>query len=119
MKLAPMLGRDDLESLFVAEGADESRLPWSQAGLFSAACSTTSINPYCDVIASFDDPNCLNCEGDDLAPRPPFGWLPGRGLDAWKRAHQLHAGELPVGVRRALQEGLSSSSGGPRLGGLR
>ncbi len=83
MKLAPMLGRDDLESLFVAEGADESRLPWSQAGLFSAACSTTSINPYCDVIASFDDPNCLNCEGDDLAPRPPFGWLPGRGLVAW------------------------------------
>jgi hypothetical protein len=82
-KLAPMTSQADLETLFLTEGADPARLPW-MSGLHSAECSTVAVGPYCDAIASFDDPNCLNCDAQDLTPDPSrFDWIPGRGIVAW------------------------------------
>lgn len=86
-KLTPLMGAADVNNLFVDNGLSPALLPQNSQGFYSAHCkdnSTTSL--YCDVIASFDDPNCVgpDCPETDLAPMPSRnGWVPGRGLVAF------------------------------------
>jgi len=82
MLIAGLRDASELEELFLAEGVDATRLPLHQPALFSAACSASGANPYCDVIASFDDPNCIDCA--DQLPVAPFDWIPGRSVVAYE-----------------------------------
>jgi hypothetical protein len=88
-KIAPLVQRSDIESLFDAQGVGAQLLPWASdprvAGLFSAHCLAPGANSlFCDVIASFNDPNCIACPAALLAPDPARNnWVPGRGLVVW------------------------------------
>ncbi len=84
MKLAPM-STADIASIFGTEAGTDgvARLPWSHE-LLSTGCSGVGANPYCDVLKSFDDPNCMNCDPVSKKPDPMFfNWVPGRGAIAW------------------------------------
>ncbi|HEY5959068.1 MAG TPA: hypothetical protein VIV60_21065 [Polyangiaceae bacterium] len=114
MKLVPLTKQSDVERLFVNEHLETSmgRLPWgSEAnawtevgdpksdGAFSASCkSPATTNLYCDVVVSFDDPNCYGPKGagcarvesgvtidDGAAKADRFNWVPGRGVVAWNK----------------------------------
>ena len=81
-KLTPMISKIDISNLFNITGHQAANaaalLPWNSSN-YSAICSPTQTNPmtsiYCDVLKSFDDPNCrgpecchgLNCRPDDIA----------------------------------------------------
>lgn len=84
MKLAPLTSQTDMEAMFAAP-IDSSLLPWTGGTGFSSFCSGSASNPFCDVLASFDDPNCMNCDSTTrkMNPQPPHGWIPGRNLIAW------------------------------------
>jgi hypothetical protein len=79
MKLAPMTGMTDINDL-VHQATGEHHVPWAS---YSDECSTVAVGPYCDVLKSFDDPNCYDCD-DALQPDMNRSqWIPGRGLVAW------------------------------------
>ncbi len=84
MKVAPLASAGDIDGLYEQETVDNSLLPWRN-GDYSAACKGSGLNPYCDVLKSFDDPNCMNCTGLDLEPSGPFNWVRGRGLVPWNK----------------------------------
>jgi hypothetical protein len=89
MRLVPLDARADIDGTFVAQAVGTTLLPWNQASLFSAHCTTGLPNVYCDAIPSFDDPNSLNASlvnvrPTDILPNPArHNWVPGRGVVAW------------------------------------
>lgn len=90
MKVAPMMSKTDLTGLFAQEGVSTALLPGETQAVakraYSAICTGVGSNPYCDVLKSFDDPNCLNCSGAIVAPNPSlFDWVEGRGLVAFNK----------------------------------
>lgn len=84
MKLAPV-NPGDLTITFDNEGVDSALLPWRGNGAaYSNVCNGTAVNAYCDVLKSFDDPNCMNCGGANLETSgAPLNWAKGRGLVSW------------------------------------
>lgn len=84
MKLLPMNAEVDLHVLFEREELGMSLLPWNTSADYSAECDFAEGGILCDVMKSFDDPNCLNCDFPD--PRfSQHGWVPGRGLVAFNK----------------------------------
>src|SRR5450432_2012834 len=93
-KLTPMMSQTDINALMsqaAPQGATSSLLPWNSPSDYSAVCSQSMTSLYCDVLKSFDDPNCHGPEcqtgrpgdtGNDLIPGE-HNWVPGRGLVAF------------------------------------
>jgi len=103
-KLTPVMSSSDIAAFFTATGQSTALLPSSfpvgQDPFYSNIChSTPHTSVYCDVLSSFDDPNCKGPEcptgqlGETvdytkpLSPSGPAGprngWIPGRGLVAF------------------------------------
>lgn len=88
MKLVP-LQSPDLSTVFSAEAPDSlSLLPSARAlageSQTSPECGAPGAVLYCDTLLSFDDPNCLNCDGPSLQPNPGRNdWVPGRSIVAF------------------------------------
>jgi hypothetical protein len=81
LKLAPLTGKSDVEKLFKDKGmrlnyeGKPVDLPWTDnASLYSDICkdlkNNGSMNVYCDVLTSNDDPNCFGCKFPDGAIPP-------------------------------------------------
>jgi hypothetical protein len=102
-RIAPLVQRSDIDGLFDAQGVGTQLLPWapnpSVAGLFSAHCLAPGANSlFCDVIASFNDPNCIGCPEALRAPDPARNdWVPGRGLVVWNQ-RTPDTGSVPENV---------------------
>jgi hypothetical protein len=104
-KLIPMVGQVDIEGLFNINGHQaldaQNLLPWRKGGNYSTVCASPMTTLYCDVLKSFDDPNCkgpecchgAGCRDDDIAgvapgidyrnPTGPNNWVPGRSIVAF------------------------------------
>ena len=91
-KLTPMMNAMDVENLFTQQVVAKDLLPWRTPATgteYSQICrnpaNLTSL--YCDVITSFDDPNCKGPECNDptysVADASRHNWVPGRGLVAF------------------------------------
>lgn len=81
LKLIPLNRQSDIEGIFAAGGVGiEDGTPWTSVGeLYSNVCrDTNTTNLYCDVLASNDDPSCMNCE--EVLEVQGLGWKIGRGL---------------------------------------
>ncbi len=101
-KLTPMVNQTDIDHLFSIDqhqAADaQALLPWRSTN-YSSVCSGPITSVYCDVLKSFDDPNCKGpecCHGPDCkgsrpqdtgldyrAPTGPNNWVPGRSIVAF------------------------------------
>jgi hypothetical protein len=101
-KLTPMVSQGDISNLFAIDqhqAADAAALlPW-RSSEYSAVCSGPITSIYCDVLKSFNDPNCKGpecCHGPDCTDtrpqdtgidyRTPTGannWTPGRSIVAF------------------------------------
>jgi len=92
-KLTPLINKNDISAMFdiPAGGVPKNLLPWNSAN-YSDVCSQNSMTSiYCDVMKSFDDPNCHGPEcltgragesGNFLLPTAN-GWTPGRSIVAF------------------------------------
>lgn len=94
IKLIPISDQTDVDNLFDQEGLQAAKafLPWGTQGVgkFSPNCTDPNLtNLYCDVLISFDDPNCFGAEGEGCADSEPDpnrnNWINGRGLVAWNK----------------------------------
>lgn len=86
-KLAPMVSPSQIEDLFEQQGVGNTLLPWSSS-YYSNACSGSLTSLYCDVVASFDDPNCIGpeCDSSQLqANSTRNDWVPGRSVVAYNK----------------------------------
>jgi hypothetical protein len=101
-KLTPMVSQADISGLFNIsqhQAADAAALlPWN-SGLYSDVCKGPITSLYCDVLKSFDDPNCKGpecCHGpsckdtraqdtglDYSTATGPNNWVPGRSIVAF------------------------------------
>jgi hypothetical protein len=107
-KLTPVMAASDISTFFSTTGQSTALLPShfqvGQDPFYSNICHTTPhTSVYCDVLSSFDDPNCKGPEcptgntadGETVDYTKPLdpnglagarnGWIPGRGIVAFNK----------------------------------